>query len=446
MLSVTQFTILVIDDNPTNLGVIVDYLEAKNFTVLVAQDGESGLKRANYAHPDLILLDVLMPGMDGFETCLYLKQNAATYEIPVIFMTALSNTEDKVKGFAVGAVDYVTKPVQQEELLARIQVHLKLQELSKTLEEKNKLLAERNSHLEATLTELKQAQIQIIQSEKMSSLGQLVAGVAHEINNPLNFVDANLNYVQGYTEDLLDFVRLYDKHYPDPIPEIQAKANEIDIEFLQTDLSKLLNSMRVGTERINQIVLSLRNFSRMDEAEFKAVDIHDGLDSTLLILQHRLKATAKRAEIQIIRNYADLPLIECYAGQLNQVFMNILANAIDAIDEASDQQVQDDESFKMGCIQISTALNELQHESPWVKICISDNGSGIPQHIKQKIFEPFFTTKPTGKGTGMGMSISYQIIVEKHGGLLNCCSTAGAGTEFVIQIPVQQPIHDEIYK
>jgi signal transduction histidine kinase len=259
-------------------------------------------------------------------------------------------------------------------------------------------------------------------------------------------VDANLNYVQGYTEDLLDFVRLYDKHYPDPIPEIQAKANEIDIEFLQTDLSKLLNSMRVGTERINQIVLSLRNFSRMDEAEFKAVDIHDGLDSTLLILQHRLKATAKRAEIQIIRNYADLPLIECYAGQLNQVFMNILANAIDAIDEASDQQVQDDESFKMGCIQISTALNELQHESPWVKICISDNGSGIPQHIKQKIFEPFFTTKPTGKGTGMGMSISYQIIVEKHGGLLNCCSTAGAGTEFVIQIPVQQPIHDEIYK
>ena len=432
-----QFTILVIDDNPTNLGVIVDYLETKNFTVLVAQDGESGLKRASYAHPDLILLDVLMPGMDGFETCRQLKQNAVTCEIPVIFMTALSNTEDKVKGFVVGAVDYVTKPVQQEELLARIQVHLKLQELSRALEEKNQLLAEKNSNLENALSELKHAQIQIIQSEKMSSLGQLVAGVAHEINNPLNFVDANLSYVQRYAQDLLTFVTLYQKHYPNPGSEIQSKAEEIDIEFLQEDLGKLLNSMRVGTDRINQIVLSLRNFSRMDEAEFKAVDIHDGIDSTLMILQHRLKVNPEFLEIQIIREYGDLPLIECYAGQLNQVFMNIFANAIDAIEESATEHIKQKSSYD-GCITIRTSTIDSQ----WAKISISDNGSGISEQAQQKIFEPFFTTKSIGKGTGMGMSISYQIVVEKHSGILEYRSDLGVGTEFIILIPVQQQIDE----
>jgi len=429
-----QFKILVIDDNPTNLGVIVDYLEAKDFTVLVAQDGESGLKRARYAHPDLILLDVLMPGMDGFETCLHLKQDASTREIPVIFMTALSNTEDKVKGFVSGAVDYVTKPVQQEELLVRIKAHLKLQELSRALEEKNKLLAEQNHTLENALTELQQAQVQIVHSEKMSSLGQLVAGVAHEINNPLNFIDANLDYATDYAQTLLSLVKLYQTHYPNPAPEIQVEAKRIDLEFLQIDFNKLLNSMRVGTERICQIVLSLRNFSRMDEAEFSAVNIHDGIESTLMILQHRLKARPELPEIQIIRDYGNLPLIECYAGQLNQVFMNILANAIDAIEELNASRTQQENQNNAGRITICTS----PMDSQWAKIAIADNGSGMPEPTRQKIFAPFFTTKSIGKGTGMGMSISRQIVVEKHSGKLECFSTVGAGTEFIIQIPMQQ--------
>ncbi len=439
------FTILVVDDNPTNLSVIVEYLESENFTTLVAQDGESGLKRAKYAQPDLILLDVLMPGINGFETCRQLKLDPSTTTIPVIFMTALSSTEDKVKGFAAGAVDYITKPVQREELLARLKIHLKLQELSKALEEKNKLLAASNQLLEQQVSErtmqlteaiqtLQHAQIQLVQHEKMSSLGQLVAGVAHEINNPVNFVHGNLNHVQEYAGDLLHIIQLYQKHYPNPVPEIQAEAKEIDLEFLQEDLAKILASMKIGTDRIRQIVLSLRNFSRMDEAEFKAVDIHEGIESTLMILQHRLKARPERPAIEVIQDYAKLPLVECYPGQLNQVMMNLLANAIDALEEGTTKRTFQETQDHPSQITIRTSLLNNQ----WVKIAIADNGPGIPEDIKERIFDPFFTTKPIGKGTGIGLSISYQIIVNKHDGKFECFSTPDQGTEFVIQIPIRQ--------
>lgn len=292
----------------------------------------------------------------------------------------------------------------------------------------------RTAELTKTLQQLQTTQSQLIQQEKMSSLGQLVAGVAHEINNPINFIHGNLSYIQTYTQDLLSFVRLHQTHYPNPVPEIQAKVEEIDLPFLQDDLAKILGSMKIGTDRIRQIVLSLRTFSRMDEAEFKPVDIHEGIDSTLLILQHRLKAKSDRPEIEIIKHYAPLPPIECYAGQLNQVFMNILVNAIDALDEKQVKQTNEHHCGTSDRITISTS----RISSDWIQIAIADTGSGMTEATRQRLFNPFFTTKPIGKGTGMGMSISYQIITEKHGGELTCHSTLGKGTEFIIRIPIRQ--------
>lgn len=286
--------------------------------------------------------------------------------------------------------------------------------------------------LEKALHELQRTQSQLIQSEKMSSLGQLVAGVAHEINNPVNFIFGNLAHASGYIEDLLQLLQLYQQNYPQPMPEIADFAKLIELDFLQSDLPQLLNSMKVGADRIREIVLSLRTFSRLDEAEMKAVDIHQGIDSTLMILQSRLKANGERQEIQVIKEYSDLPLVECYAGQLNQVFMNILANAIDALEEGIGTREWGLSSIP--AIRICTEVVATNQ----VTIRIADNGLGMPEAVKQRLFDPFFTTKPVGKGTGMGLSISYQIVSEKHGGCLECLSESGKGTEFLITIPLIQ--------
>lgn len=302
------------------------------------------------------------------------------------------------------------------------------------LKESETQLKQQAQALQQTLQDLQSLQLQLIQNEKMSSLGQLVAGIAHEINNPVSFIHGNLTYAQHYAQDLLTFVQLYQKHYPNPVPEIQAKANEIDLEFLQEDLAKILISMEVGTDRIRQIVLSLRNFSRIDESEFKAVDIHDGIDSTLMILQHRLEAYPGSPAIRVIRDYANLPQVECYPGQLNQVLMNVLTNAIDALEDANAKQIFQESKDDLSQITIRTSVIDTR----WIQIAIADNGSGIPEKVKERIFDPFFTTKPVGKGTGLGMFISYQIIVEKHGGKVECFSTPNQGTEFLIQIPIQQ--------
>jgi GAF domain-containing protein len=287
------------------------------------------------------------------------------------------------------------------------------------------------------LQDLQQTQAQLIQTEKMSGLGQLVAGIAHEINNPVNFIYGNLNHATDYTKNLLSLLEIYQQQYPDYSPEIGEFAENIDLEFLVEDLPKLLLSMQVGADRIRQIVLSLRNFSRLDESQMKAVDIHEGLESTMLILQHRLKSNGDSAKIVLVKEYGNLPLVECYAGQLNQVFMNVLVNAIDALQ--SDKLL--DRKFVTPQIKISTAVGQLNGNVPSAVIRISDNGSGISESIRQRIFDPFFTTKPVGKGTGLGLSISYQIVVEKHGGVLKCSSESGKGTEFAIEIPLRhQPV------
>ena len=292
----------------------------------------------------------------------------------------------------------------------------------------------RTAELQAALTELQQTQLQVIQGEKMSSLGQLVAGVAHEINNPVNFIYGNLTYVEEYSQALLNVVDVFQQHYPEPDSAVQHSLEDADVDFLQEDLPKILASMRLGTQRIRQIVMSLRNFSRMDEAEMKSVDIHEGLESTLVILHHRLKAQPEQPAVDIVRQYGDLPLVECYAGQLNQVFMNILSNALDALEEMNESRSLEAIKANPNVITITTALLDNQQ----VSITIADNGPGVPAHLRQRIFDPFFTTKPLGKGTGMGMSISYSIVVEKHGGSLKCDSTMDQGTEFVIQIPIHQ--------
>jgi signal transduction histidine kinase len=318
------------------------------------------------------------------------------------------------------------------------------QEYSQTLEmkvtERTQELSDKNIQLQDLLEKLHSTQMQMVQSEKMSSLGQLVAGVAHEINNPVNFIHGNLDYVQEYANNLLRFVQLYQKHYPVPVSEIETEAEDIDLEFLQKDFPKLLRSMKIGTDRIREIVISLRNFSRVDEAECKTVNLHEGIDNTLLILQHRLKAKPESPEIRVICNYGNLPLVECYPGQINQVLMNILANAIDALEEFNTKRTYQEIKDHPSQIEIHTSMIDSQS----VKIVIADNGSGMSEATQQQIFNPFFTTKPIGKGTGIGMAISYQIITEKHGGKLECSSSFGEGTEFVIQIPVKQPVQTTI--
>ncbi|MEH2036380.1 sensor histidine kinase [Nostoc sp.] len=301
---------------------------------------------------------------------------------------------------------------------------------------------ERTVELKTALSELQRTQAQVLQSEKMSSLGQLVAGIAHEINNPVNFIHGNLTYLDEYTQNLLQMIYLYQERYSSHDPAIQALAEEIDLEFLVEDLQKILPSMKMGTERIRNIVRSLRNFSRMDEAEFKTVDIHEGIESTLLILQHRLKDKPDRPAIEVIKDYGNLPQAECFPGQLNQVLMNILVNAMDALDEAdikrTSQQIQENPS------QITIRTSVVDSQS--IEIAIADNAQGMPESVQSRIFDPFFTTKPVGKGTGMGMAISYQIITEKHCGKLLCFSSLGEGTNFIIQVPIRQQAPERVVK
>ncbi|NEP01990.1 MAG: response regulator [Symploca sp. SIO2E9] len=583
--------ILIVDDKPDNLRLLSKMLSTHGYEVRRAINASTALMGVQAAPPDLILLDIRMPDMNGYELCQKLKAIEQTREIPVIFLSALNEVLDKVKAFEAGCADYITKPFQIQEVLARVENQLTIrrqkallqkeicerkqvekalrqsktllnqtvritkvggwsidlvskecfwtQEVSQILElsvefqlndsmesidfylsfysptaqpvireafrnalEDGKpydlelpLITAKNNHrwvrttaqtvyeqgnslrvfgnimditerkqaeealrlsearerdratqLELTLSELKRTQARLIQTEKMSSLGQMVAGVAHEINNPVSFIYGNLIPASEYASDLIRLIETYQQTYPNPTPEIKDLIEEIDLDFLMEDWQKLMNSMQVGAERIHEIVLSLRNFSRLNQLEKEYIDIHDGLDKTLLILNHRLRAVGDRSKIEVIKNYGELPPVNCYNSQLNQVFMNLLNNAIDALSESNDNDSNSRSNNQRESItskiwihteKISEQLltEKLKTEEK-VVIRIIDNGPGMNEQVQKQIFDPFFTTKPVGRGTGLGLAISYQIIVEKHGGHLSCVSAPGQGTEFIVEIPI----------
>ncbi|MGI0495005.1 ATP-binding protein [Alkalinema pantanalense CENA528] len=333
----------------------------------------------------------------------------------------------QTKNTSLNDAKRLTEELQQQQLQLKNALRIK-ENLAKIAESQAK-------RLEETLRDLQDTQAQLIQTEKMSGLGQMVAGIAHEVNNPVNFIHGNLSYVLTYSTQLLELISLYQKIHPEEHPQISELAEEIDLDFLIEDFPQTIRSMQMGTERIREIVTSLRTFSRLDEAEHKSVNLHDGLESTLLILKHRLKPHGQRPAIEIIKDYGTLPPVECFSGQLNQVFMNIIANAIDALEEHYFQTLNTTGLKVPLSIYISTVLNTERK----VIIRIADNGAGIPESVRDKIFDPFFTTKPIGKGTGLGLSICYKIIVDTHGGTLTCKSTPNQGTEFILELFTQLP-------
>lgn len=649
----SQPDILLVDDNPQNLRLLRTMLKEYGYKVRATLSGGLALKAVEVVQPDLILLDINLPDMKGYQVCEILKADQKTADIPVIFVSALDEVLDKVTAFEVGGVDYITKPFEVHEVIVRIRNQLTRFRQKKQLVEQQRQLSEQNaqlqlllttteainessdfsSALEATLSQvcekigwdfgefwipndddatsfeygqgwytrnetfrqfirnsvnftlatnikllsqiclskqpywitdvsieqsdifirsqfakevglkaclaipilfddevlavlvffkkeekkpdarlielvksiatqlsslivrkrseaalralsqldreralkleqtlkaLQNTQAQLVQHEKMASLGQLMAGVAHEINNPTSFIYGNIYQANEYAQDLLYLLKLYQQYYPTPVVEIVNELEKIEPDFIAEDFPKLIASMKEGANRINGIVLSLKNFSRLDEAHYKEVDIHEGIDNTLLILQHHLKKRPGRCEIQVIKEYAELPLVECYPGQLNQVFMNLLSNAIDSLENLninlSDYENSDSSlinikdqglqslSIQEGNPPLCTVIEEVPGQTAnfYIKIStemvdkkqivitISDNGSGIAPENLAKIFDPFFTTKPPGKGTGLGLSISYQIVVEKHKGELNCYSTLEQGTQFVIKLPITQ--------
>jgi signal transduction histidine kinase len=358
-----------------------------------------------------------------------------------VFILLITTLLAELLGTAIASpikhLTQVAKQFSQGELTARAQVisqdeigelAINFNHMAEKLSLREQTIKEQMQQLEATLAELQQTQAQLIQTEKMSSLGQMVAGIAHEINNPTSFIRGNLSPLSDYVSDILKLLELYQQSYPESNQEINQLIQEIDLDYLQQDLPKLIGSLKVGSDRIGEIVLSLRNFSRLDEAECKFVDIHSGIDSTLMILNHRLKSQRHRCGIIVKKEYTELPLVECYPGQLNQVLMNILSNAIDALEEA----------IQTNSIQPQIQIHTQQITPEAIAIHIIDNGLGIPETQLDKIFDPFFTTKPIGKGTGLGLSVCYQIIVDQHQGQLKCVSAPGEGTEFIIHIPITQ--------
>jgi two-component system NtrC family sensor kinase len=390
-------------------------------------NGTSSFLRASL-NESLILLQSFM-GVVSVSTLLLsailIEQKQAENELEVANETLETRVEERTLTLTE------TNEILQVEIAERQQAEIALRQSEVENTQLITSLQQQKMTLERTLQDLKNAQAQLIQTEKMSSLGQLVAGVAHEINNPVSFIYGNIDHAREHSQGLLNLIELYRREYTDTNPQIQDLTEEIELDFLIEDLPKLLSSMKMGAERIREIVLTLRNFSRLDESDMKAVNIHEGIDSTLIILQSRLNPTADRPQIAIVKQYANLPAVECYAGQLNQVLMNILNNAIDALIS----QARGNQGF-MPTIAIATEIADSQ----WVKIAIKDNGTGISPSVQERIFDPFFTTKPVGQGTGLGLSISYQIITEKHRGRLKCVSEPGQGTEFVIELPVQQKV------
>jgi two-component system, NtrC family, sensor kinase len=451
-LEIAQIRQQLLDFNSSNLAIqVVDVINTiQELTDVISEEvkeAEAALITFSWIRLAIVTISIAISAILASSITHYLIQNISR---PLKEVTKIAEnisresnfelqvpvtTSDEVGVLATSFNQMITRI--RELLIEQQQVQQKLESynhnLEKTVQERTEELRDRNIYLKQTLSELKNTQNQMIQSEKMSSLGQLVAGVAHEINNPVSFISGNLVPAAEYTHDLLELIKLYQQVYTQPENIIQKRIQEIDLEYLIEDLPQVIDSMKVGAERIREIVKSLRNFSRLDEAEYKNANIHEGIDGTLMILNHRLKANGKNPAIQVIKEYSPLPIVTCYPGQLNQVFMNILSNAVDALEEYNQKRTKEEINLNPSQIKIYTQ----KIEDNWIKIGIQDNAGGIPEKLTSKLFDPFFTTKPVGKGTGLGLSISYQIIIEKHRGRLLCNSKVGEGTEFIIEIPIQ---------
>ena len=408
-------TIMVVDDKPSNLKLLGSILKDKGYQVRIFPRGDLAVKSAITDPPDLILLDVTMPGMDGYEVCRLLKENVHTKELPVVFISALSETNDKIKAFQAGGVDFITKPFQVEEVHARVEIHLTLKRIKAALEEKNRIL-------EKAFDELKTAQQVLLQSEKMAALGVLVAGIAHEINNPVNFIKSS---TVGLQKDIKDLERLHlaYEQIEHPCNGIIKTKKEIDYDVLVQEIPELVSNILEGVRRTEEIVNSLRSYSRLESAGSQIINIHDMINSSLSILRTRYKN-----RIAIVKEFQGLPSVSGHPGKLIQVFINIIGNAIDALERM--------DNVKERQITIKTSPYS-QDESPWVRIDITDNGPGIPETLLSRIFDPFFTTKEVGKGTGLGLSISIGIVKE-HKGTIEVENREDGGTTFSLLLPAAE--------
>lgn len=475
-------TILIIDNRSIDLHILLDLFSQKSVNLLWANLDKSAVSRENFSQADLIFIAVSMPGENEFLFCQQLQNS--DLNIPIILITNSQEQETIKTWLSLGVMDYLFTCLETEEFLLKVSNYLRMAEARKEIRQSHHLLqkklkieiqeklrlqknndqlkmavkssakalkksrVESENHklaLEQYLNQIKVIQTQLVNNEKMSVLGQMLAGIAHEINNPVNFIYGNLAYVQEYTDNILKIFELYQEYYSEPHPVIQQEVEAVELNFILEDLPKMLESMQVGAERIREIVLSLRSFARQDGSKMRAINLHEGIDSTLMILQNRLKRKQDHPAINVIKEYSSsLPLVECYGGEMNQVFMNILANAIDAIEESNQQKSLEELQKNPGQIQIATDIIN-DHN---VLIKISDNAGGMAEEILTHLFEPFFTTKPVGKGTGIGLSICKNIVVEKHRGSLQCVSTPGKGTEFIIEIPITQemPMQKNLYK
>ncbi|MGD1809796.1 hybrid sensor histidine kinase/response regulator [Dapis sp. BLCC M126] len=440
-----EYTIMIVDDQEMNLKLMSNLLTISGFNVIVEENGEMALEKLKNELPDLILLDVLMPGINGFEICRRLQSSETTKNIPVIFMTSISESEEKIRGLKLGAVDYIIKPFKAEEILARINIHIRLQqeikertqaeiELQKAKVELEERVKERTAELSQSLANLQQTQIQLIKSEQMSSIGELITGIAHELNNPVSIVVGNITLAETYLQAIINHIKLYQQQFPQPGSTIEEDAEKMDIDFLIEELPKMLSSIKLASDRISETSVSLRSFARADSMSKVPFDINDAIESNLKILQHRLKANHQRPEIEIVKNYGDLPKINCYPHALNQVFINLLVNAIDSLEEYNNKKNRTYDEILQNSNRITITTSVIQSDE--VEIIIADNGLGMLAHLKDKLSEVFEGAKPGNKINRLGLSLNHLIIVERHRGKLECNTLPQQGTEFVIKLPI----------